>query len=372
VSESVRDPASDDDRAALVALAGLPGIGPTRLRALATAGPAEMFERLRADRGRPATVTVGEEIWNRWRAAVRDLDPREVWSRHVEAEVGIVVPGDEDYPGALRDDREAPAILFHRGDPRRAAHACVSIVGTRRSTGYGEGIAHELGRELAAGGVTVVSGLALGIDGAAHAGAVSVDGAAPVAVVANGLDITYPRRNRELWRAVERVGCIWSESPLGVAPERWRFPARNRIIAALSPVLVVVESGRAGGSMHTVREADDRGRTVMAVPGSVRSPASAGPNQLLSEGCAPCRDVDDVTTALGLGTLSMASPPPTAPPLSDRSRHLLEAFEWAPATVDQLVVRSGLGVPDVSGALAELVELGLARSNGASFERVAR
>jgi DNA processing protein len=292
---------------------------------------------------------------------------------HCDAGVGVVLRGDATFPPSLADDHDPPPVLFHLGDPTTVADHAASIVGTRRSTGYGESVAFDLGAELSRAGVSVVSGLALGIDGAAHAGALSAPAAPPVAVVACGLDVVYPRRNRQLWRAVATQGVVWSEAPLGVPPERWRFPLRNRLIAAMGRVLVVVESGRAGGSMHTVREADDRGRTVMAVPGPVRSPASLGPNQLLSEGCPPCRDHEDVLVALGLATESAGGG------AEDRGLSLtlpaaavLDAFEWTSSTVDDLARRSGCDVATVSVALSELLEARQIRPRGGLFERCER
>ena len=161
----------------------------------------------------------------------------------------------------------------------------------------------ELGRDLGRAGVRVVSGLALGIDAAAHHGALDAEadgGAPPIGVVGSGLDVTYPRAHGALWTAVAAAGVLVGEAPLGAAPEPWRFPARNRIIAALGSVVVVVESHPRGGSRHTVDAAEARGRQVLAVPGSVRSPASRFTNELLADGCHPARDVTDVLVALGL------------------------------------------------------------------------
>ena len=176
----------------------------------------------------------------------------------------------------------------------------VAIVGTRRCTRYGFDLARELGADLAAAGVQVVSGLALGIDGAAHRGALdAAGGAPPIGVVASGLDVVYPRAPPAAVGGGRHRGSLLSECPLGTAPEAWRFPARNRIIAALADAVVVVESAGAGGSMYTVEEALARDRPVLAVPGSVRSAASAGTNRLLAEGAGVARDADDVLAAIG-------------------------------------------------------------------------
>src|SRR5204862_1786721 len=145
-----------------------------------------------------------------------------------------------------------------------------------------------------AAGVAVISGLALGIDGAAHAGALEADIAPPIAVVGSGLDVIYPWRHRALWGAVEKQGVVLGEAPLGAAPEPWRFPARNRIVAALADVVIVVESRETGGSMHTVAEALRRDRPVFAAPGPVRSPTSTGTNRLLRDGAQVVCDATDV------------------------------------------------------------------------------
>jgi DNA processing protein len=364
---------NDDDRAATVALSGLPGLGHRRLRRIIELGrPADTWVELVRIGPRRAGVEVDSTVDLRWTEHARRIDPCALLDAHREAGVGVVLPGDPTFPASLADDHDPSSVLFHLGDPTVVGDDAASIVGTRRSTGYGESVAFDLGAELSRAGVSVVSGLALGIDGAAHAGALSVPASPPVAVVACGLDVVYPRRNGQLWRAVAAHGVVWSEAPLGVPPERWRFPLRNRLIAALGSVLVVVESGRAGGSMHTVREADDRGRTVMAVPGPVRNPASLGPNQLLSEGCPPCRDHEDVLVALGLATESVGASATPSISLSLTASAVLDAFEWTRSTIDDLVRRSGCDVAMVSVAVSELLEAGQIRPHGGLFERCGR
>jgi DNA processing protein len=220
----------------------------------------------------------------------------------------------------------------------------------------------------------VVSGLALGIDGAAHEGVLAAKAAPPIGVVGSGLDVVYPKRHSQLWRDVAAAGVLLSEAPLGAAPEPWRFPARNRILAALSHVVVVVESHAAGGSMHTVRAALDRGITVMAVPGSVRNPAAAGTNQLLSEGVAPACVTDDVLVAL-----SMVTSGPAPPPAFDRraartepdgdSGLVLTAIGWEAASLDDVLGRTDLSPGRASVVLAELVEAGWLERSGGWYER---
>ena len=288
------------ERAYAAALASVRGIGPKRLRRLLEGmTPPEAWGTVL--RGHPDDVDFG------WRSQARHMDVQSVWDAHQQNDVDVLLLGDGAYPAALGSDPEAPSALFYHGDPSVIdRHPIATIVGTRSATRYGLGVAAQLGADLAATGVTVVSGLALGIDGAAHEGscagwqAGAPDSAPPVAVVAGGLHDPYPRRHVRLWQRVADAGVILSESPVGVAPERWRFPQRNRVLAAISDVVIVVECHMKGGSLLTVQAAWERGVPVGAVPGSIRSPASAGTNALLADGCFPVRDVTDVLVAIDL------------------------------------------------------------------------
>lgn len=276
------------------ALASVPGIRDRYLRTLLGRMP---------PRAAWASVVAGGP----WAAEARRVDVAATWRAHRDAGVEVLVPGDGRYPRVLEGEPAAPAVLFALGDPRVAdGHPRVAVVGTRNATRYGLGVAAQLGAELAAAGVAVISGLALGIDGATHEGATGACRAAgerggpPVAVVPTALDEPYPRSHRRLWERVAAAGAVLSDVPVGVEVPRWRFPHRNRIMAALADVVVVVECHATGGSLHTVRAAVRRGRSVGAVPGSIRSPASAGTNDLLADGCFVVRDAADVLVALDL------------------------------------------------------------------------
>jgi len=333
-----------------ILLAGHPGVGPRRLAEL-LAGPG-------AEQG--------------WRDVGGDplVDPERVLATHREAGVDVLLLDDPEYPERLRSDPEPPAVLFVRGDLQAIGSTSVAIVGTRRCTGSGAGVARELGRDLTEAGVAIVSGLALGIDGAAHRGVLDAGGA-PVGVVGSGLDVVYPSRHRDLWDQVATHGVLLGEAALGVRPAAWRFPARNRIIAALADVVVVVESHAAGGSMHTVHEAIERDRLVMAVPGSVRSPSAAGTNQLIAEGCPPVRDATDVLVALGLTAATRAAAPDPRVRPDATGRAVLAGFDWEPATLEHLAVRTGLPLPDLALALETLLAAGWVDRAGGWYERVA-
>lgn len=360
-------------------LAGLPAMGPRRLTALLDrATPADAWNAVAA--GHPERVlpplpevAVPPSLADTWAAAARGADPDRARDEHRAAGVRVLLREDAHYPAALRDDIEPPAVLFALGDLACTDRPRVAIVGTRRCTGVGAGVARELGRELSAAGVAIVSGLALGIDGASHRGVLDTlpDGAPPIGVVGSGLDVVYPARHRDLWGAVATEGLLLSEAPLGVRPAGWRFPARNRVIAALAHVVVVVESHAVGGSLHTVTEAERRAIPVLAAPGSVRSAAAAGTNQLLAEGCHPVRDTTDVLVALGLTPAVRHRRTDHRPAPDATGAVVLEAFDWEPATLEHLAVRTNLALPDLAIALEALVGDGWVEATGGWYERTA-
>ena len=352
-----------------VALATLPGMGPQRLLDIfGRWPPPEAWRRVLAG---GAGVEAG--LGSAWRSAASAADVDGLWRAHLDAGVRVDVLGGDGYPALVAADHEAPALLFSRGDPGALTTGRrVAIVGTRRCTRYGRDVAWELGRDLSAAGVTVVSGLALGVDGAAHGGALEAGGGPPVAVVGSGLDVVYPRRHAGLWAAVAGAGLLLSEAPLGARPEPWRFPVRNRVIAALAEVVVVVESHAAGGSRYTVEAAEARSRTVMAVPGSVRSPASAYTNALLADGCPPARDATDVLVALGLSTALHQGVVDRRSPPCQVGATVLEALGWEAASLDDVVARTGLGPGQVTLALTRLQRDGWVGGAGGWWEQIAQ
>ncbi len=313
----------------------------------------------------------------RWRAAALAIDVAAFWDLHLEAGIGVASHGRPAYPRCLVDDPEPPAVLFHRGDPDVIAGKRVAVVGTRRCSARGAAIARRMGFELSRAGVGVVSGLALGIDGAAHAGALEAaarGGAPPIGVVASGLDVVYPKRHRRLWTDVAAAGVLLTECPLTVQPTRWRFPARNRILAGLADLVVVVESPSHGGSMHTVEEAQRRGIEVLAVPGAVGVRAAEGTNKLIFDGAGMARDTDDVLVALGLGA-GAAGIGPVAdprPPPSAVANAILAAMAWQPCTFAEVVERTAMAPVEVAEGVAELRSSGWIEAAGAWLERVAR
>ena len=262
--------------------------------------------------------------------------------------------------------------MFVRGDLDALGDRRVGIVGTRHATAAGRATASELGSALASESIAVISGLARGIDAAAHRGVRSSGGPGrAVAVVGSGPDVHYPKLNADLWEWVATAGLLVSEWPPGVRPDAWRFPQRNRIIAALSEVLVVVESRERGGSLITARAAADRGIDVMAVPGSPRSRASFGTNQLLVDGVAPVTSAHDVLTALGLDHRRQGSVPfdPRVQP-DEMQQLILDACLEQPSNLDMIVSATGLSITDAALGAARLERSGWLVEAGGWFEPV--
>jgi DNA processing protein len=358
----------------VLAMAMLPDVGPARLLALTDGRQAsrawkEIVEG-RAHRG-PAAAVMGADpraLALAWARAAESLDPNAILRRHLDAGLVVATRADAGYPDVLRDDPHGPALLVWRGTLSALDGPRVAIVGTRDCTHAGREFASELGRELSDLGVRVVSGLALGIDGAAHAGALSTAGAPPIGVVGSGLDIVYPRRHGQLWRRVAEAGLLLSEHPLGAEPVGWHFLARNRIIAALADVVVVVESHEHGGALQTATEAANRGRAVLAVPGSIRSPASRGSNALLAD-AGVCCEAADVLTALGL-VAPTARERRVRPAPSDGDAVVLDAIGWEPCAIDQLLLRTGRSLGELTLALDRLEHAGWVVRRGGWTERV--
>jgi DNA processing protein len=355
-------------------LACLPDMTPTRLRALFTrwGGPIGALHAVR--RGGAGTV-----LLERARPEERDarLALAAQWQRAVSSDfttstlvrraTRVYVDGRRGYP--IGDDVPArPPVLFAEGDRADVFEGPrVAVVGTRAATPHGLADAREIGAVLASAGVTVVSGLAIGIDAAAHEGALAAGGPV-VGVVATGLDIVYPRRHDLLFQRVRRSGLLVSELGYGVQPRAQLFPIRNRIIAGLADVVVVVEATARGGARITAERAAEYGRPVLAVPGSRRNPSAAGTNALIADGAHPLLEPSDVLLALGL--TAGARRARRTPPSGGDAGAVYAACGGEAATLDQLASRTGLDVPKVAVAARALERDGwLERAQGMWWPR---
>ena len=365
-------PVIDDRRIAAAALASLDRMYPQYLRALWDQwnDPLAIVEAIRS--GRCASVLAGgrrdtETLLRLWR---KGLDLVAAEQRLRARRTHVYLAGEPDFPFEVELEN-GPVVMFGEGDrPDALRRPRVGVVGTRAATPHGLADARELGRVLAHAGVTVVSGLAIGIDGAAHEGAVAGSGTV-IGVLGTGLDVVYPRRHGALHQRVRDRGMLISEYRPGTGPHPARFPLRNRIIAALSDVLVVVEATATGGARITATDALRYGRSVCAYPGSRRNPSARGSNELLSEGAHPIVDPDDVLLVLGLSDGNRRTPSgPTDESTTPEEKAMMRALGGESATVDELTARTGLAPGPAAVAIAGLVRSGrIHRAHGLLWPR---
>lgn len=282
---------------------------------------------------------------------------------------------DEAYPALLRESGDAPALLFVRGDLDSLSAPQLAVVGSRNPTRGGCETARAFSDHLARAGLTITSGLALGIDACAHEAALNAGGRT-VAVAGTGLDRVYPAAHRDLAHAIADQGALVSEFPLGTPPLRENFPRRNRLISGLSLGVLVVEAALKSGSLITARLAADQGREVFAIPGSIHSPLSRGCHALIRQGAKLVETADDIIEELGalagFAAAPVASPARSTTPVPDDAREtqLLELLGHDPVDMDTLVVRSGLTAAAVSSMLLAMELRGLVEAQpGGKYQR---
>lgn len=271
---------------------------------------------------------------------------------------GLLTPDQASYPRALLELEGAAPPLFYRGDLELLAMPQIAVVGSRNATPQGIEIAENFAAELSQRGLIITSGLALGVDAAAHRGALAASGLT-IAVCGTGLDRVYPARNRELAEGIDRSGLLISEFPPGTSPRPENFPRRNRLISGLSLGVLVVEAARNSGSLITARQAAEQGREVFAIPGSIHNPLARGCHTLIRSGAKLVESVDDILEEIGgkVGQWLKQAPSPnaTAPAQAPHAQQaLLDQMGDHPQTVDELVARTGLSVEVLSPILLSL------------------
>lgn len=372
-------PESLSERQAFMILNDLPNIGPISLNRLLQEFGGDPCAILDSTKQRLESVRgVGPETSDsilHWRTHFA-LEREE--ERLARANAAFITARDEGYPRLLKEIHDPPIGLYRKGD-YRFEQPCVALVGSRRTTLYGQSIAKKLGAELAQLGFCVVSGLARGIDTAAHEGALSVGGKT-AAVLGTGIDIIYPSENLDLYRRIAESGALLSEFPFGRKADRQSFAMRNRIVSGMSEAVVVIESDVQGGAMITARFAGEQGRLIFAVPGRIDQPTSAGCHQLIRDGATLLTSVDDIVGELSY--LDGLRPQPVTvpgqsnlleqllPALTDLEKRVLDCFRGGEAlSLDALAAASGLGVAKVSSTvlLLELKRLVVKRADG-TFE----
>jgi DNA processing protein len=358
-----------------------PGIGnETARRLLATFGPPEnLWRQSPTDLRQVVSVNQSQALQREPEGWATLLDDTWRWLQDKPTERAIVTLGDNDYPAALLDTDDPPLLLYVVGQTAhlRKLHAqhAIAIVGSRNPTPQGRLNAREFARSMASCGLTVVSGLALGIDGAAHDGA--LQGAAPgqlatIAVVGTGLDRVYPKQHLALAHSIAAQGLILSEYPLGTPPLNANFPKRNRLISGLSQATLVVEAALQSGSLITAKQALEQGRDVFAIPGSIHSPQSKGCHALIKQGAKLVESAQDVLEELrwpDAPVQSLENPTETTP--SDKG--LLAQMGHDPIGLDALQARCGLQTADLQAQLLELELAGqVARLPGGAFQRLSK
>lgn len=366
------------DCRALLILHLIPGLGPRLTKALLERfGSPEAVLEATASQLREIPY-MGARSAEEISRLLKNIDIQPELDLIAEHGVELLVLGSAGYPEPLAQIADPPHLLYMRGTLTADDTRAVALVGSRHCTAYGRRIAERLATGLVRAGYTVVSGLARGIDGAAHQAALEAGGRT-CAVLAGGLARVYPPEHAELAKRIEASGALLSEALMTQEPVAGLFPVRNRLISGLSQAVVVVEAAERSGTLITARHAAEQGRAVFAVPGPVDSTASAGTNALIREGAILARSVDDIVTELQ-GALPPGSPPaetageqaPTGPPpgLDELQLRIWNFLDGSPRHIDEMVQQLGIAVPQLSGVMLMLeMKRALRRLPGNRYER---
>ncbi|MBM2811844.1 MAG: putative processing protein [Chloroflexi bacterium] len=352
----------DEDLGYWIALTRVTGIGPRRFQLLVDAFGAgravwEASERQLADAGLDRRTVDALAKTRRVVAPEREVENlRRVGAR-------AIIRSDSDYPTLLAEIYDPPPVIYVRGELDAVDTSSIAIVGTRGATAYGRMVAEDLAGGLGRAGVTVVSGLALGVDGSAHRGALQAGGRT-IAVLAHGLDRTYPSQHARLAQNIAAQGALVTEFPLGTKPDAVNFPRRNRIISGLTSGTLVVEAGDRSGALITAAFATEQGRDVMAVPGSIFSPMSKGPNNLIRDGATPVTRVEDVLAELQPSRVVRQLTIESILPADETQRALMQCLGAEPTHIDEIAQRAALPMSAVSSTLAMMELNGLVRQTG--------
>lgn len=330
------------------------GIGAVRLQhLLQTFGDAETAWHASADDLRRSGLS--EKLIQTLVETRNHLDLDGIWERLREQSIQVITWDDEEYPRRLREIGQPPPVLYVRGKLLTDDDFAVAVVGTRRVTSYGRRAAEDIAAALAQQRVTVVSGLARGVDSIAHQAALN-GGGRTLAVLGCGVDRIYPPEHHRLAEEICAYGALLSDYPPGTEPDAANFPARNRIISGLALAVVVVEAGITSGALITAKFAADQGRDVFAVPGSIYSPSSKGTNSLIRDGVYPVTEPRDILDVLGLEKVADYRSARSTLPENASEVKLLSLLDNEPTHMDEIQAQSGLPIDEVSATLT-LMEL---------------
>jgi len=338
------------------------GIGSVRLRTLLDAfGDAQQAWTASSQALRQAGLS--DKLVENLERLRADVSLEGVWEDIQAQGIEVLTWQDDGYPTRLRDLDNAPPVLYLRGAITPDDDWAVAIVGTRRATSYGRQVTERIARELAHNGVTVVSGMARGIDGVAHRAALDAGGRT-LAVLGSGVDRIYPPEHRRLAEDIISRGALVSDYPPGTPPDGRNFPPRNRIIAGLSLATVVVEAGRRSGALITSDFALEQGREVFAVPGNVIAPQSRGTNRLIQQGAHPLLDPKEILETLELSMLTEQRQARTVLPSNPSEAQVFDVLGYESMHVDEIQVQTGMPIEEVTATLAMMELKGMVRKVG--------
>lgn len=350
-----------DPKVYWVALNQIPGIGSVRFQNLLDYFEGDLEQAWNADLLELQAAGLTGKLTDSLLAARTRINIEDLWKQVQNSGCTVLTWADENYPHRLRQISQPPPVLYCMGEYLEEDELAVAIVGTRRVTAYGRAVTEELAAALARNRVTVVSGLARGVDAVAHQTALEAGGRT-IAVLGSGVDNIYPPEHRKLAEQIQASGSIISDYALGTAPESANFPPRNRIISGLSMVIVVVEAGETSGALITASFAADQGRDVMAVPGNITSPYSKGTNRLIRDGATPYLKIEDLISVLNIESVDARKLARKTLPMDDQEKRIIEILKLNSMTIDEIANQANLPVQSVSASLSMMELKGYVRN----------
>jgi DNA processing protein len=351
-----------DDRIYWIGFTYVRGIGAVRFRGLLQAFN-NMQIAWNASASQLLEVGLSQRIVENFQQVRCQIDLERIWNNIQKAGINVLTWDDEIYPRRLKEIDQPPPVLYTLGELTVQDEWAAAIVGTRRMTGYGRQVTEELAELLAHHGVTVVSGLARGVDAAAHQTTLK-HGGRTIAVLGSGVDRIYPPEHRKLAEEIAKNGAVISDYPPGTPPESSNFPPRNRIISGLSRVVVVIEAGVTSGALITSTFAAEQGRDVFALPGSIYANQSKGTNRLIQQGARPLLETKDVLDALNIEQVQEYRQARLELPTDPREQQIMDSLGYEPVHIDDLGNSTGWGMDTLTSTLTMMELKGLVRQVG--------